>query len=98
MTTPPRHKVRSEFLVLMYFAHLLPAERLLEVLDERVRDIASMLEYIDAFEREGHPTPGVELVAGLGRAALKAQLDVIRDYRRRWLAERRDEPVLSRAV
>ena len=26
LTTPPRHKVRSEFLVLMYFAHLLPPD------------------------------------------------------------------------
>ncbi len=27
MATPPRHKVRSEFLVLMVFAHLLPPEK-----------------------------------------------------------------------
>ena len=46
--TPPRHKVRSEFLVLLYFAHLLSSERLAEVLDQRVRDIDSMIASIDA--------------------------------------------------
>jgi hypothetical protein len=52
--TPPRHKVRSEFLVLMYFAHLMTAERLAEVLDERVRNIDRLLECIDnAFADHG---------------------------------------------
>ena len=64
--TPPRHKVRSEFLVLLYFAHLMSAERLAEVLDERVRDIDAMLGCIDvAFEEEGQRSPSHELVAGV---------------------------------
>jgi len=33
MATPPRHKVRSEFLVLMYFAHLLPPERVAAIVE-----------------------------------------------------------------
>src|SRR5919106_2573222 len=32
MATPPRHKVRSEFLVLMYFAHLLPPVRVAQII------------------------------------------------------------------
>jgi DNA-binding PadR family transcriptional regulator len=84
--TPPRHKVRSEFLVLMYFAHLLTPERLAEVLDERVRDIDGMLACIDdAFEDQGQRSPSHELVAGLGHATLTAQRDYIRENRERWL-------------
>lgn len=39
VATPPRHRIRSEFFVLMHFAHLLPPERLRAVLDERLGDI-----------------------------------------------------------
>ena len=84
LNTPPRHKVRSEFVVLLYFAHLLPPERLAELLDERARDIEESLRTIDHFEQQAHPSPSREMVAGLGRAALKAQLDFIGE-RRDWL-------------
>jgi DNA-binding PadR family transcriptional regulator len=84
LSTPPRHKVRSEFVVLLYFAHLLPPERLAELLDQRARDIEETLRTIDQFEQQAHPSPSREMVAGLGRAALEAQLDFIRE-RRDWL-------------
>jgi len=87
LETPPRHKVRSEFAVLLYFAHLLPPDRLAALLDERARDIECMLENIDCFEREERPTPSRKMVAGLGRAALKAQLDYIRNRRESFLRE-----------
>ncbi len=95
--TPPRHKVRSEFLVLVYFAHLMTTERLAQVLDERVRDIEGMLECIDnAFEDQGQRSPSHDLVAGLGQVTLKAQRDYIRDNRDRWLASAQaGEPRLS---
>lgn len=97
--TPPRHKVRSEFLVLLYFAHLMSRERLAEVLDQRVRDIDEMLACIDcAFEEEGQRSPSHELVAGLGHVTLKAQRDYILENRDRWLASARsEEPPLSKA-
>lgn len=97
--TTPRHKVRSEFLVLMYFAHLMTPERLAEVLDERVRDIDGMLECIDnAFEDQGQRSPSHDLVAGLGHVTLKAQRDYIRDNRDRWLESAQlDEAPLSKA-
>ena len=97
--TPPRHKVRSQFLVLMYFAHLMTAERLAEVLDERVRDIDGMLACIDnAFEDQGQRSPSHDLVAGLGHVTLSAQRDYILENRDRWLASAQaDEVALSRA-
>ncbi len=81
LNTPPRHKVRSEFAVLLYFAHLLPRDRLAALLDERARDIETMLGNIDCFERDDLPSPSREMVAGLGRATLQAQLDYIREHR-----------------
>ena len=87
LNTPPRHKVRSEFVVLLYFAHLLPSRRLAEILDQRARNIEEMLDSIDAFEQQAHPSPSREMVAGLGRAALSAQLEYIREHRDWLLAE-----------
>lgn len=84
LTTPPRHKVRSEFAVLLYFAHLLPPEHLAGLLDQRARDIEEMLTTIGIFEQQTHPSPSREMVAGLGRAALSAQLEYIQG-RRDWL-------------
>ena len=56
--TPPRHKIRSEFLVLLYFAHLMTRERLAEVLDERVRDIDEMLVCMEkAFDGDDQRSP-----------------------------------------
>ncbi len=84
--TPPRHKVRSEFLVLMYFAHLMTAERLAEVLDARVRDIDRLLKCIDnAFADHGQHSPSHDLIAGLGQVTLKAQRDCILENRDRWV-------------
>jgi DNA-binding PadR family transcriptional regulator len=85
--TPPRHKVRSEFLVLLYFAHLMTRERLAEVLDERVRDIDALIACIDeAFASAGKRSPSHELVAGLGQATLGAQRAYIVANRDRWIA------------
>ena len=96
--TAPRHKVRSEFLVLLYFAHLMSTERLAEVLDQRVRDIDGMLACIDAaFTEEGQRSPSHDLVAGLGKVTLKAQRDYILENRDRWLESAQgDEVPLSK--
>ncbi|MDX1512774.1 MAG: PadR family transcriptional regulator [Gammaproteobacteria bacterium] len=98
LSTPPRHKVRSEFAVLLYFAHLLPPAHLAEILDQRERDIESMLDTIDAFESRSHPSPSREMVAGLGRAALTAQLEFLRNRRDWLLGEMENRHDAARAV
>ena len=61
LITPPRHKVRSEFLALMYFAHLLPPTRLAAIIDERIAQweqtvagIEACVASDDAHTRSGH--------------------------------------------
>ncbi|MFQ5936162.1 MAG: PadR family transcriptional regulator [Acidiferrobacterales bacterium] len=81
MRTPPRHKVRSEFLVLLYFAHLLPSEHLASVLDQRAADIKSLLSLLREAEQAECPLPSHSFVVGLGRATLEAQLDYIEKER-----------------
>jgi DNA-binding PadR family transcriptional regulator len=81
--TEPRHKVRSEFLVLLYFAQLMPPERLSEVLDQRLGEIEETLGQLDTVERlEGDAwSAGEKFVAGFGRAVLAASRDYVRAHR-----------------
>lgn len=94
MGTPPRHKVRSEFLVLMYFADLLPAERVAWIIDQMeaqfeplVAECGRCLEHA-AEPPDGRPvTPGMRFAAGYGHTVLGAALAYIRDNREILLRE-----------
>lgn len=86
LQTEPRHKVRSEFLVLMYFAHLLPRQRLAQVMDQQAATFAAVLETLDHYERqiadgECNVPPGVRFTVGYGQAVMRTALDYIRNNR-----------------
>jgi PadR family transcriptional regulator AphA len=87
LATPPRHKVRSEFLVLVYFAHLLPPEHVARIIDERVAQWQPVVAEIDQICEsgvcpDGRPiSPGVGFAAGYGRAVLGAALDYVRAHK-----------------
>lgn len=95
--TPPRHKVRSEFLVLMYFAHLLPPDRLDAIFDERLAEIHSNIDMLEDYQNqiesgeERVPT-GVEFGVSFGLALNRAAKEEIHKYRERVVeAARRGE-------
>ncbi|MCB1884196.1 MAG: PadR family transcriptional regulator [Geminicoccaceae bacterium] len=74
LATAPRHKVRSEFCLLMYFAHLLPPERALAHLDTMVARWEEMLAGdlgLSAAD-EAALTPGQLFDLGFGRAVVGA--------------------------
>ncbi|GAB6042906.1 helix-turn-helix transcriptional regulator [Endothiovibrio diazotrophicus] len=79
--TSPEHKVRSEFLVLIYFAHLLPPARLAEVLEERQRGFEEMRRMVEGCDVEcpeaGELTPALRFVAGYATAVFGAAIDYI---------------------
>ncbi len=86
--TEPRHRVRSEFLVLMFFAHHLPPERLAEVLDEMIARWERILfEDLAAFEKQsaapgvGELEPGMRFALGFGRTVLAAALAYVKRQR-----------------
>lgn len=74
MGTPPRHKIRSEFLVLMYFAHLLPAEKVAALAEEMIAQWTGLLSSIEqcAAESRDDLTPGMRFVASYGEAVVGA--------------------------
>ncbi len=80
--TSPQHKVKSEFLVLMHFAHLLPKVQLDAILDQRLEEIDRQLGLIRASERGGDAaSSGARFVNGFGKAVMTAAGDYIRAHR-----------------
>ncbi len=83
--TEPQHKVKSEFLVLMHFAHLLPAKRLDAVLDQHLKEIEHKLALIAAYEQGEEtgtpPSSGARFACGFGKAVMTAAQDYILTHR-----------------
>ena len=94
--TPPRHKVRSEFLTLMYFAHLLPPERVDAVLGQMIeRFEATLVEELALFDSDDAPgelTPGQRFALGYGRTVLTAALAYCKRQRPQLARALRGEP------
>ena len=70
----PCHKVRSEFLATLCFAHLMTAEQIEVVLDSRIADTErylTMFEKIECDCMQDWP-PGMRFVLGFGRAVTEA--------------------------
>lgn len=82
LETYPNHKVRSDLLVLMVFAHLLPPERLEQVIELRLADVDAQLSQIDQCEGEyADAPPGAAFAAGFARTVLRAGRDYIDQHR-----------------
>lgn len=83
--TVPQHKVKSEFLVLMYFAHLLPRARLDAILDRHLKDIEHKLALIRTHEHlhatDSAAGSGARFVSGFGKAVMTAASEYIRTHR-----------------
>jgi DNA-binding PadR family transcriptional regulator len=65
----PTHKVRSEFLAALWFAHLMTDEQINSLIDRKLEEIEGFLKLIDQFpgcDCDGVPK-GAQFVAGFGR-------------------------------
>lgn len=90
--TPPRHRIRSEFFVLLHFGHLLPPERLAAVLDERIGNVTRDLQELQRVMAECDKgecalEPAQRFEVGLALATLKAHRDYIVAHREQLLRE-----------
>lgn len=80
----PSHKVRSEFLAMLCFAHLMPPERINEVLDQRLADIECNEALLDDLYANGvdeNWTSGQRFVLGFGRAITECARQYIEQNR-----------------
>ncbi len=84
---PPEHRLRSDFLVLMFFAHLLEPARLAQVLDEFDANFSAKLEYLRSVEPCDCHTVGMRFTVAYGLAVTQAMLDFVRSERGRLQAD-----------
>lgn len=77
----PSHKVRSEFLATICFAHLMTADQLATVLNNRIAEIEAYEKLFDEFEQTCmHETPhGMHFTVGMCRAMLLAMKSYIQN-------------------
>lgn len=78
----PGHKMRSEFLATLYFAHLMNPSRLEAILSHRLADLDRLLGHLDACPEKADWPAGVRFVRGFGEAvitAAKAYIEAHRD-------------------
>ena len=97
--TDPQHKVKSEFLVLMYFAHLLPPTRLDAILDKHLDELGQKLAMIETHQVGGLASgpAGARFVSGFGKAVMGAAQEYIRAHRRE-LAQGDDKKINNRST
>ena len=79
----PCHKVRSEFLATMCFAHLMRVDDIRTVLDHRLEEVAryqAMFEQLES-ERMDDWSEGMKFVLGFGKAMTNAMETYINDNR-----------------
>ena len=81
--TDPCHKVRSEFLATMCFAHLMRPEDVEAVLDHRLGDIAAFQQMAHEFECGciSEWPEGARFVLGMGKAVTDAMETFIKENR-----------------
>ena len=79
----PCHKVRSEFLATMCFAHLMPNQQVQTVLNNRLDECAHYTKVISEIESNcsQHWPPGMRFVAGFGKAMIEAMSDYVEENR-----------------
>jgi DNA-binding PadR family transcriptional regulator len=65
----PSHKIRSEFLATLWFAHLMPEEQVKTVIENKLEEIEGFLKLIEEFTTYECPDlgPGAQFVAGFGK-------------------------------
>jgi len=81
--TQPRHKLRSDFLAMMYFSELMDDSRVSSLLDDRIEAFEDAVEHIASIEVEmGKDAPaGAKFVAGFGAVIAKAAAEYIETNR-----------------
>lgn len=100
MATPPRHKVRSEFLVLMVFAHLLPREKVSEIADSMIAQWEELLSSIDrcVSEDDGCLSPGMRFAIGYGQAVVTAAKRYVTENKDKLIANIEEETASEEAA
>jgi len=89
MVPPAPDKFRSDFLFMMYFAELLPAARLAQLIDQRIAMYKACLENMAGHDPREFPAGGA-FVHGLGTVIYQVSIDYMKANRDRLLSAAAD--------
>lgn len=80
-STEPQHKLRSEFLAMIYFADRIDDARLDDLLDHGVRNMLATIQHIEKHELGDNNSAGAAFVAGFGASVARAAAEYIESNR-----------------
>ena len=91
--TEPRHKLRSDFLAVVYFAELLDSKSVSTLLDNRIEAFEDAVDHIASIEIEmgSEASAGAKFVAGFGSVVAKAAAEYIEANRHLLTTNNNDE-------
>lgn len=94
----PQHKLRSEFLAMIYFADLMEPEHLQSILTERLVELRKAVSHIEEIEQKwGTDTPaGARFVAGFGAAVAKTAAEYIESNQGLLIDQKKKESTRAR--
>ena len=96
----PTHKVRSEFLAMISFAHLMTNEQIEQIIANRIAEIDEYMDMFAAFERDcmDEWPAGMQFVCGFGKAMMQTMRQYIEENGNRLTAagESPDESIAPR--
>jgi len=95
----PSHKIRSEFLATLWFAHLMSGEQIDAIIDGRLEEIEKFLDVIDQFPDCScdNVPKGAKFVAGFGKHMASEFRNYIETHRD-MLSEKDEQPDVMAAV
>lgn len=76
MVPPAQDRIRSDFLFILAFGHLLPPERLRQVIEGRIAWYRDCISHMEGCDLSGRP-PAARLVHGLGLAVYRAAAEYL---------------------
>lgn len=89
---PAAEAIRSDFLVLLFFAHLLPTEALAAKLDEIERYYRQELDYLEGIADACEHTAGIAYTIEQGIRVYRSKLQLLTERRAALLADHRKLP------
>lgn len=103
IASPARHRVRSEFLFVLIFAHMLPREVVDGAIDRQIAELDDLIERTEACMHENGEVgglPGAAFVASHGLDILRAQRESLVRQRRKFFPPQQDaeagEPAMAK--
>ncbi|MGD8308720.1 MAG: PadR family transcriptional regulator [Chromatiales bacterium] len=93
--TPAMEQLRSDYLVTMFFAHLLPTDVLSAKLDEIEAQYRGELDYLESVKAIPGQSAGIRFTVEQGIVVYRAKLDHLRARRPTLLAEHRSAPTAT---